>query len=124
MANINGLIVKRILVDTKSSYNVIIFEAVKGLQIDLTKLKKDTTPLASIREKLVNVYGRAVLPTTLGDQTHKRTVRQSFMIANIDAPDNVFLEKPLFNELSAIMSLKYLLIKLEIEKSIAFVRWN
>lgn len=57
IADINGFMKKRILVDSRSSYNVLTWEAIIGLQVDITKLKKVITPLVGIKGKPVKVKG-------------------------------------------------------------------
>lgn len=49
-------------------------------------------------------------------------VRQFYMVAKIDVPYSAIFGRPLFNELSTILSLKYLMMKCETEKGITFVK--
>lgn len=65
VTNINGFIIKRILVDNRSSCNVITLEVTKGLLINLTKLKKVSTLLISVRGKLQNIKDNVILPTII-----------------------------------------------------------
>lgn len=58
------------------------------------------------------------LPITLEEKDRRRMVRQAFMVAKIDAPYNTILDRQLLNELSAILSPKYLLMKFEIRDNI------
>lgn len=59
------------------------------------------------------------LPITLRENKHKRTVRQSLMVARIDGPYNAIFDRPLLNELCAVLSLRYLMTKFETNKRIA-----
>lgn len=78
--NIDGFMVKMILVDSGSSYNVLTWEVVVALQVNLTGLKKEGTPLVGIRGKSVNIKGSVELLITLGDKDRRRTLRLSFMV--------------------------------------------
>lgn len=44
------------------------------------------------------------------------------MVARIDMPYNAIFGIPLLNELYAVLSPRYLMMKFEIEKKVAFVR--
>lgn len=55
MADINRFIIKRILVDSESSYNVLTWKAIMALQVDLGRLKKLGPPLERIKGKPIKV---------------------------------------------------------------------
>lgn len=52
----------------------------------------------------------------MGDRGKKRTLRQSFMIANIDTPYNTIFGIPLLNELYTILFPLYLMMKFNANK--------
>lgn len=62
VVDIDGFIVKRILVDSGSSFNVLTWKAAMALQVNLEKLKKFKTPLVGIKGKLVKVERSVELP--------------------------------------------------------------
>lgn len=66
----------------------------------------------------MKVKGNVELLVTLGDKDHKKIVKQSFMVAKIDALCNAIFSKPLMNKLNIIMSPKSLLMKFETDKGI------
>lgn len=49
-------------------------------------------------------------------------MKQSFIVARIYAPYNAIFSRTLLNELSVVMTPRYLLMKFEIDKGIAFVK--
>lgn len=51
-------------------------------------------------------------------------MRQSFMVDRINAPYNAIFGKLLLNELSVVLSPKYLLMKFKIENGITSIRGN
>lgn len=104
-ANIDRLIVKRILVDNKSSYNVLICEAAIALQVDLEILKRVRNLLVGIGGKLMKVEGSVELLITQGDRDYRRIVRQSFMVTRIEAPYNAIFARSLLNKLCLILFL-------------------
>lgn len=44
------------------------------------------------------------------------------MVARINAPYNAIFKRPILNELRVVISLKYLLMKFEVEKGVASIR--
>lgn len=113
---------KHELVDSGSSHNILTREAIIGLEIDVSKLKKVVITLVRIGGKPVKEEGSVKLPTTLKDKVCKKIVRQFFTVAKIDTPYNVIFERPLFNKLSVIILPKYLLMKFETNKYVASIR--
>lgn len=65
MTNIDGFTIKRISVDSRELCNILTWEAIIRLQVDLTKLKKIRTPLVGIKGKPVRVEGSVKLPITI-----------------------------------------------------------
>lgn len=92
------------------------------MQVDLTKLKIIITPLVGIGGKLVKVEGNVELPITLGEKDKRKIKRQSFIMVGIDAPYNAMFSRLLFNELSVVLSSRYVLMKFETNNGIAFIR--
>lgn len=103
------------MVDNRSVCNMLTWEATIGLQVDLTKLKKVTTPLIGIRGKLVRVKGTVELRITLWENNKKKILKQSFMVTRIDALYNTLFGRLLLNKLSVVLSPRYLLMKFEPE---------
>lgn len=68
VADIDGFTVKRFMVDSGRSYNVLTWEAVMALQENLENLRKVENPLVGIREKLVKMERSMELPITLGEK--------------------------------------------------------
>lgn len=62
------------------------------------------------------------LSITLRDRDKRRKLRQSLMVAKIDALYIAIFGKPLLNELCVVLSSYYLMMKFEMIKGIAFVR--
>lgn len=73
-------------------------------RVNLTKLSKVGTPLVGIGSSPIKVEGSNELSITLGDVNMKKTLRQPFMVAKISAPDNAMFDRPLLNELGAMLS--------------------
>lgn len=74
--------------------------------------------------KSVKVEGSLELPITLGEKGKRKIVKQFFKVARIDAPYNAIFNRPLLNELNAVFSPKYLLMKFETNKGIASIKGN
>lgn len=75
MADIYRFTVKKILVNSKSSYSVFTWEVVVALQVNLMKLRKVITILVGIGGRPIKVERSMELPMTLGDKDRKRIVR-------------------------------------------------
>lgn len=74
------------------------------------------------RGKLMKMEENIELPIFIKEKNKKRTAKQSLMLASVNAPHNDIFNWSLLNEPSIILSLRYLLMKFEIEKGIISIR--
>ncbi|RWW67605.1 hypothetical protein BHE74_00024938 [Ensete ventricosum] len=96
--------IKRIMIDTGSSADILYFDAF--LKLDMTN--RDLVPLAStltgfIREVITPV-GIATLPITFDDETRTKTLMASFMVIELSSAYNVIIERSTLNKLRAVVS--------------------
>lgn len=71
---LNRYDVRRFLMDTGSSVNLLILDVYSKLSLDKTKLMKVSYLLVGLGDKTVTVLGTVNLPLVVRDKKHKREV--------------------------------------------------
>ena len=104
--------INRILVDSGSSVNLIYWNCFEQMHISHDRLKKVSSPLYSFTGEAVPVAGSVQLPITLGTDPHNITRQANFMVVKApSAAYNMILGRPLLNDMRAVVSSCYLLMK-------------
>ncbi|XP_052209219.1 uncharacterized protein LOC127812736 [Diospyros lotus] len=104
--------ISRILVDSGSSINLIYWNCFEQMHISQDRLKKVSSPLYNFTGEAVSVAGSVQLPVTLGADPQSLTRQANFMVVKApSAAYNMILGRPLLNDMRAVVSSCYLLMK-------------
>lgn len=110
--------VKKILVDSRSSINVLFYDTFVWIDLPLSQLGQVSTPLVSFSSDLVKVETKITLPVLVGTLPQLSTIYITFTVVWIPYVYNVILEQPGLNWLDVVFSTKHLLIHFLIKNDI------
>ncbi|VFQ69026.1 unnamed protein product [Cuscuta campestris] len=96
--DINGADVARVLVDTRSSVNVLYLDAFKKLKLDRSMLRPLQTPLSGFTGASIEAEGQITLPVTLGSGNKTVTKQMRFVVVDIKCVHNAILGRPGINQ--------------------------
>ncbi|XP_057506528.1 uncharacterized protein LOC130789725 [Actinidia eriantha] len=108
IANFN---VQRILVDNRSSADILFISAFDKIKIGLDKLHPFNTPLIGFGGNTTHPLGWIKLPVTLGAEPHQITLWQDFIVVDCPSPYNAILGRPTLGGAKAITSTYHLKMK-------------
>ncbi|XP_052193948.1 uncharacterized protein LOC127802273 [Diospyros lotus] len=115
--------ISRILVDSGSSVNLIYWNCFEQMNISQDRLRKVSSPLYSFTGEPVSVAGSVQLPVTLGADPQSVTRQANFMVVKApSAAYNMILGRPLLNDMRAVVSSCYLLMKFPTLSGVGQVR--
>ncbi|KAJ4769499.1 Pol-polyprotein [Rhynchospora pubera] len=122
MLRINGIRVKRILVDTGSSADVMYFDALKRMGLGKYPLQPMTTSLVGFTGDKLKPLGTIDLDVLFGDAP--QTVISSVRFIVVDAPSayNAILGRTSLNSIGAVASTPHLMIKFPTPQGVGIVR--
>ncbi|KAM1628680.1 hypothetical protein ACFX2K_017066 [Malus domestica] len=110
-AHIANFDVKRILIDTGASVNIMFAEAFKALNVAEHLLDRSISPLISFSGDIVQPLGSIHLPFTIGTGPYTATITTNFLVVNCPTAYNVIFGRTCINDLKAMVSTHMLLMK-------------
>ncbi|KAM2236788.1 hypothetical protein ACFX1S_012219 [Malus domestica] len=110
-AHIANFDVKRILIDTGASVNIMFAEAFKALNVAEHLLDSSISPLISFSGDIVQPLGSIHLPFTIGTGPYTTTITTNFLVVNCPTAYNVIFGHTGINDLKAMVSTHMLLMK-------------
>ncbi|KAJ1704265.1 hypothetical protein LUZ63_004044 [Rhynchospora breviuscula] len=111
MLRINGVRVRRILVDTGSSADVIYFEALKKMGLAKYPLRPMTTSLVGFTGDKIQPMGTIDLDVSYGESPRTVVASVRFIVVNAPSAYNAILSRTSLNNIGAIASTPHLMIK-------------
>ncbi|VFQ91001.1 unnamed protein product [Cuscuta campestris] len=108
---IHKFFVKRILVDTGSSVNVLYWEAAQQLGIRKEDLTKLNMPLSGFTRDIIEPEGSIKLDIIIGEHPKVRHMRMDFVVVDIKCAHNAILGRPGLEDLGGALSLEHLCLK-------------
>ena len=84
--NIQGWTIGKILVDTRSSANIIFSSTFDCMNIDRNLLQPADIPLIGLGGKRVNALGKITLPVSFEDLSNPRTEHVTFDVVEMNYP--------------------------------------
>ncbi|VFQ90866.1 unnamed protein product, partial [Cuscuta campestris] len=108
---IHKFFVKRILVDTGSSVNVLYWEAAQQMGIRKEDLTKLNMPLSGFTGDIIELEGSIKLDIIIGEHPKVRHMRMDFVVVDIKCAHNAILGRPGLEDLGGALSLEHLCLK-------------
>ncbi|MCI20528.1 hypothetical protein A2U01_0041690, partial [Trifolium medium] len=104
--------VKRVLIDSGSSADIMYWEAFKAMQLSSEQLQLYVGTLVGFAGEQVEVMGHTTLLTTFGEREDAKTVKVRYLVVKTPFNSyNIIIGRPAFNALGATMSTLYLSMK-------------
>lgn len=114
--------VKRVLIDSGSSVNVMFDNVFDGCNLERGLIEGVQTPVVGIGNVPVPPIGRVKLPVTLKDGDKARTETLEFVVMKGPSAYNMFLGRPGINKFEAIPSNLHLVVKFPTPQGVAALR--
>ena len=89
--------VKRILIDSGSSTDVLFYDALVHMNLPRVELKSILSPPVASNGESINVEGEVTLPVTAETPPLTKTILVTFTIVNIPSAYNAILGRPSLN---------------------------
>ena len=118
IAQINGFLVKRVMVDQGSGADVMYPDLFKGLELKSQDLIKYDTPLVSFDGRVVIPEGQISLPVNM----EGNEVMVTFIVVNSFSPYTAILGRPWIHAMGAIPSTLHVKVKFCTEQGVAIVQ--
>ncbi|KAJ8501038.1 hypothetical protein OPV22_011590 [Ensete ventricosum] len=103
--------VKRVMIDTGSSADILYFDAFQRLgltDLDLTPL---TSTLTGFTGDSISPMGTTTIPVTFGGEPRSKTLLVSFMVVKLPSAYNAIIGRPTLNRLRAVVSTYHRVLK-------------
>ena len=120
IAQINGCIVKRVLIDQGSGAEVMYPDLFKGLGLKNEDLSKYDTPLVGFDGRMVILEGYISLPVNM----EGKEVTLTFIVVTSYSPYTMILGRPWIHAIEAVPSTLHVNVKFCTEQGIIIVRGN
>ncbi|XP_019195711.1 PREDICTED: uncharacterized protein LOC109189555 [Ipomoea nil] len=118
----NGVVVRRILVNTGSSVNVLYLETFTKMGLTREQLNPVKTPLAGFRGDSVEAEGSITLPVEIGSYPDVQKLSMKFIVINLVCSHNAILGRPGLEDLGALISIEQFCLKFRTPNGIGTVR--
>ncbi|GAV63426.1 hypothetical protein CFOL_v3_06944 [Cephalotus follicularis] len=102
---------KRILIDSGSSTDILYKHVFEQLRIPVDQLKPVKTPLVGFAGEMVHPLGFIGLSVVAGTAPRQTQVQMTFLVVDTPSPYNAIIRRPWLNIMEAIVSTSHLLVK-------------
>ncbi|KAK4383926.1 hypothetical protein Sango_3107600 [Sesamum angolense] len=110
-ATLSNFWVKKVLVDSESSADIIFYDAYVQLGVDNAQLRKVNTPLTGFSGEMIEPLGEVTLPLSLGSYPKRSTKMVKFLVVKAPSAYNIILGRPSLNLFRAIASTFHMKLK-------------
>ena len=114
--------VHRVLIDNRSSADIIFASAFDKICIGREKLEPINAYLLGFFEERVLPLGSVQLVLTLGDPPRQATTTIKFLIVDAPSAYNMLLGRPSLNAIRAVLSAYHMVVKFPTENGVEMVR--
>ncbi|XP_064997195.1 uncharacterized protein LOC103995508 [Musa acuminata AAA Group] len=111
MAQIANAQVRRIMIDTRSSTDVLYLDAFQKLGLAKEALEPICSALTGFIGDLISPLGAITLPLTLGALPKATTVMSTFLVVDLPTAYNVILGRPTLNKIRVVVSTYHQTVK-------------
>ncbi|XP_038979867.1 uncharacterized protein LOC120109988 [Phoenix dactylifera] len=118
----NKFVVKRVLVDNRSSANVLFYDTFQKIGMTEDQLRRMNVLVVGFTENLVPVKGVVSLPITVELAPRESTVKMDILVVRMASVYNVILSRPGFNAFWAIVSIYHLLMRFPTKRGVGEVQ--
>nr|XP_009413508.1 PREDICTED: uncharacterized protein LOC103994794 [Musa acuminata subsp. malaccensis] len=116
--------VRRIMVDTGSSADILYWDAFQKLGLVKENMKPVCSTLTGFTGASISSLGVITLPLTLGVFPKAKTVMTSFLVVDLPTAYNAILGRPTLNKTRAVISTYYQTIKFPTHDGVGEVAGN
>ena len=96
--------IKRILIDTNNSLDILFVEAFDQLEISRDRLRPVATPLIGFNGSTIKRLGMMELPVLMGTYPQQASTLVNFVVAKASSAYNVILGRPILNWTKVVVS--------------------
>jgi hypothetical protein len=122
---IQGVRLKRVLVDGGSGLNILFLQTLRHLGLSIDNLDKVDTPFYGLVPGKGSVpLDRVTLPTTFGTRDNYRTEYLEFYVADFNTAFHAILGRPALTKLMAVPHYAYMILKVPGPAGVFAVRGN
>ncbi|KAM1454413.1 hypothetical protein ACFX1R_004928 [Malus domestica] len=121
-AHIANFEVRRILVNTGASVNIMFAEAFRALNIAEHLLDRSISLLISLSGDIVQPLGSIHLPFTIGTCPYIATITTNFLVVDCPTTYNVIFGRTGINDLKVMVSTQMLLLKFPTPYGNSYIR--
>lgn len=120
--DLNGTLVRRVLVNTGSSVNVMYHDVFTKLGLSEEQLTPTKTPLAGFTKDVVETEGSITLPVEVGEEPTVKRVEMEFVVVRLKCAHNLILGRSGIARIGGLISMEHLCIKFHTSKGIGTVK--
>ncbi|KAL0433498.1 UNVERIFIED_CONTAM: hypothetical protein Slati_2684100 [Sesamum latifolium] len=110
-ATLSNFWVKKVLVDSGSSADIIFYDAYAQLGIDNAQLRRVNTPLTGFSGEMIEPLWEVTLPLSLGSYPKRSTKMVKFLVVKAPSAYNIIQGRPSLNIFQAIASTYHMKLK-------------
>ncbi|KAJ8470141.1 hypothetical protein OPV22_024484 [Ensete ventricosum] len=114
--------VKRVMIDTGSSADVLYFDAFQRLRLTDLDLTPLTSTLTGFTGDSISPMGTTTIPVTFGGELRSKTLLVSFMVVKLPSAYNAIIGRPTLNRLRAVVSTYHRVLKFPTRAGVGEVR--
>ena len=111
-ANIAGWEINMVLIDSRSSADIIFINAFDQMKLSRSRLQPSDSPLIGFRGKRIDALGKISPPVSFGGQENTRTECVTFDIVDLYYPYNAIFGRGFANKFNAAIHIGYLCMKI------------
>ncbi|RWW58154.1 hypothetical protein BHE74_00035011 [Ensete ventricosum] len=114
--------VKRVMIDTGSSTNILYFDAFQRLGLTDRDLAALTSTLTGFTGDSVSPLGVTTIPVTFGGEPKSKTLMVSFIVVKLLSTYNAIIGRPTLNRLRVVVSTYHRILKFPTRAGVDEVR--
>ena len=124
LPSLAGTELRRILVDTGSSVDILFKSALNDMGISNLKLERTNTSLKRFGGGQLTPMGIIELPIIIGSKPYEKTVMLDFVVVEERNPYQMILERPFMRISQCVISTHYLALKFRVNGVVSVVKGN